>query len=115
MDLREVGYDDRDWINLAQDRDRWRAYPVPSTGLPRYISEAPRLKSLPASIFGELPATFYALLRYMRCDTSHLKHQAGRRLRTVDSLPIESKRGRVHPNVSESSCSFPWQALLRLF
>ncbi|KAJ4431055.1 hypothetical protein ANN_19648 [Periplaneta americana] len=26
MDLREVGYDDTDWINLAQDRDRWRAY-----------------------------------------------------------------------------------------
>ncbi|KAJ4442540.1 hypothetical protein ANN_04127 [Periplaneta americana] len=26
MDLREVGYDDRDWINLAQDRDRWQAY-----------------------------------------------------------------------------------------
>ncbi|KAJ4435415.1 hypothetical protein ANN_18030 [Periplaneta americana] len=26
MDLREVGYDDRDWMNLAEDRDRWRAY-----------------------------------------------------------------------------------------
>ncbi|KAJ4447163.1 hypothetical protein ANN_09164 [Periplaneta americana] len=26
MDLREVGYDNRDWINLAQDRDQWRAY-----------------------------------------------------------------------------------------
>ncbi|KAJ4439539.1 hypothetical protein ANN_07663 [Periplaneta americana] len=26
MDLREVGYDDRDWINLAQGRDQWRAY-----------------------------------------------------------------------------------------
>ncbi|KAJ4438188.1 hypothetical protein ANN_14127 [Periplaneta americana] len=26
MDLREVGYDDRGWINLAQDRDQWRAY-----------------------------------------------------------------------------------------
>ncbi|KAJ4450480.1 hypothetical protein ANN_01905 [Periplaneta americana] len=26
MDLREVGYDGRDWINLAQDRDQWRAY-----------------------------------------------------------------------------------------
>ncbi|KAJ4449577.1 hypothetical protein ANN_00979 [Periplaneta americana] len=26
MDLREVGYDDKDWINLAQDRDQWRAY-----------------------------------------------------------------------------------------
>ncbi|KAJ4449155.1 hypothetical protein ANN_00551 [Periplaneta americana] len=25
MDLREVGYDNRDWINLAQDRDRCRA------------------------------------------------------------------------------------------
>ncbi|KAJ4443770.1 hypothetical protein ANN_05548 [Periplaneta americana] len=23
MDLREVGYDDRDWIDLAQDRDQW--------------------------------------------------------------------------------------------
>ncbi|KAJ4433205.1 hypothetical protein ANN_15462 [Periplaneta americana] len=30
MDLREVGYDDRYWINLAQDRDRWRAYVLPS-------------------------------------------------------------------------------------
>ncbi|KAJ4434298.1 hypothetical protein ANN_22850, partial [Periplaneta americana] len=26
MDLREVGYDDREWINLAQNRDRWWAY-----------------------------------------------------------------------------------------
>ncbi|KAJ4443406.1 hypothetical protein ANN_05074 [Periplaneta americana] len=26
MDLREMEYDDRDWINLAQDRDRWQAY-----------------------------------------------------------------------------------------
>ena len=26
MDLRRVGYDGRDWINLAQDRDQWRAY-----------------------------------------------------------------------------------------
>ncbi|KAJ4435487.1 hypothetical protein ANN_18103 [Periplaneta americana] len=26
IDLREVGYDGRDWINLAQDRDQWRAY-----------------------------------------------------------------------------------------
>ncbi|KAJ4441605.1 hypothetical protein ANN_11461 [Periplaneta americana] len=26
MNLREVGYDDRDWIDLAQDRELWRAY-----------------------------------------------------------------------------------------
>ena len=26
VDLREVGYDPRDWIALAEDRDHWRAY-----------------------------------------------------------------------------------------
>jgi hypothetical protein len=26
MDLREVYWDDMDWIDLAQDRDRWRAF-----------------------------------------------------------------------------------------
>jgi hypothetical protein len=25
IDLREVGWDGMDWIDLAQDRDRWRA------------------------------------------------------------------------------------------
>jgi hypothetical protein len=25
MDFREVGWEGIDWINLAQDRDRWRA------------------------------------------------------------------------------------------
>jgi hypothetical protein len=25
MDLREIGFGDEDWIDLAQDRDRWRA------------------------------------------------------------------------------------------
>ncbi|KAJ4428437.1 hypothetical protein ANN_24474 [Periplaneta americana] len=32
MNLKEMGYDDRDWINVAQDRDRWRAY---DTGIQR--------------------------------------------------------------------------------
>jgi hypothetical protein len=26
MDLGEVGWDGVDWIDLAQDRDRWRVY-----------------------------------------------------------------------------------------
>ncbi|KAJ4444200.1 hypothetical protein ANN_05990 [Periplaneta americana] len=38
MDLREVGYDDRDWIDLAQDRDLWRAYVRAAMNL-RYVSE----------------------------------------------------------------------------
>jgi hypothetical protein len=25
MDLREIGWGGMDWINLAQDRDQWRA------------------------------------------------------------------------------------------
>jgi hypothetical protein len=24
IDLREIGWDDMDWIDLAQDRDQWR-------------------------------------------------------------------------------------------
>jgi hypothetical protein len=26
MDLGEIGWDGMDWIDLAQDRDRWRAF-----------------------------------------------------------------------------------------
>ncbi|KAJ4431503.1 hypothetical protein ANN_20101 [Periplaneta americana] len=37
MDLRELGYDDRDWINVAQDRDQWRAYVRAAMNL-RYTS-----------------------------------------------------------------------------
>jgi hypothetical protein len=25
MDLREMGWDEVDWIDMAQDRDQWRA------------------------------------------------------------------------------------------
>jgi hypothetical protein len=25
IDLREIGWDDMDWIDMAQDRDQWRA------------------------------------------------------------------------------------------
>jgi hypothetical protein len=36
MDLREIGWDDVDWIDLAQNRDQWRALvnPVMNLGVP---------------------------------------------------------------------------------
>ncbi|KAJ4438503.1 hypothetical protein ANN_14448 [Periplaneta americana] len=39
IDLREVGYDDREWINLAQDRHQWRAYVRAAMNL-RYNQES---------------------------------------------------------------------------
>jgi hypothetical protein len=30
MDLREIGWNGRDWIELAQDREQWRAKLVPT-------------------------------------------------------------------------------------
>jgi hypothetical protein len=27
LDLREIGWDGMDWIDVAQDRDQWRALP----------------------------------------------------------------------------------------
>ncbi|KAJ4444499.1 hypothetical protein ANN_06291 [Periplaneta americana] len=41
MDLREVGYDDRKWINLAQDRDRWRTYTINAV---RYVQTVLKLR-----------------------------------------------------------------------
>jgi hypothetical protein len=31
MDLREIEWDGMDWINLAQDRDQWRAFVMGSS------------------------------------------------------------------------------------
>jgi hypothetical protein len=33
MDLGEIGWDDVDWIGLAQDRDQWRASVSPAMNL----------------------------------------------------------------------------------
>ncbi|KAJ4446515.1 hypothetical protein ANN_13211 [Periplaneta americana] len=52
MDLREVGYDDRDWINLAQDRDRWRAYHSPNSGWRCKEGVVPAMRRFPCSKCG---------------------------------------------------------------
>ncbi|KAJ4442624.1 hypothetical protein ANN_04213 [Periplaneta americana] len=50
MDLREVGYDDRDWINLAQDRDRWRAYDKRSRPVCSVVQHE-EVENIPASSY----------------------------------------------------------------
>ncbi|KAJ4427569.1 hypothetical protein ANN_25217 [Periplaneta americana] len=46
IDLREVGYDDRVWINLAQDRDQWRAY----VRADRPLSSSETIQSAPQAV-----------------------------------------------------------------
>ncbi|KAJ4439205.1 hypothetical protein ANN_07324 [Periplaneta americana] len=53
MDLREVGYDDRDWINLAQDRDRWRAYVRAAMNLRSLMLAGSEFQSLGRAIVKE--------------------------------------------------------------
>ncbi|KAJ4443851.1 hypothetical protein ANN_05638 [Periplaneta americana] len=54
IDLKEVGYDAKDWINLVQNRDRWRAYgdvrPQHSSAGAAHVpqpAEAPGLQLVP--------------------------------------------------------------------
>ncbi|KAJ4450264.1 hypothetical protein ANN_01684 [Periplaneta americana] len=56
MDLREVGYDGRDWINLARDRDRWLAYTYIHTGtrINRYKHTVPERAGISAELQREL-------------------------------------------------------------
>ncbi|KAJ4434083.1 hypothetical protein ANN_16403 [Periplaneta americana] len=53
MDLREVGYDDRDWINLAQDRDQWRAYVRAAMNLRSLMLAGSEFQSLGRAIVKE--------------------------------------------------------------
>ncbi|KAJ4442945.1 hypothetical protein ANN_04543 [Periplaneta americana] len=52
MDLREVGYDDRDWVNLAQDRDRSQAY----VRIPRGLQKNPSAAAITSFIDNFFPA-----------------------------------------------------------
>ncbi|KAJ4427412.1 hypothetical protein ANN_25034 [Periplaneta americana] len=61
MDLREVGYDDREWINLAQDRDQWRAYVRAAMNLrvpQKPLYSAQKLETVITSKFQQAKALF---------------------------------------------------------
>ncbi|KAJ4444158.1 hypothetical protein ANN_05947 [Periplaneta americana] len=53
MDLRVVGYDDRDWINLAQDRYRWGAYVRAALNLRSLMLAGSEFQSLGRAIVKE--------------------------------------------------------------
>ncbi|KAJ4428849.1 hypothetical protein ANN_25842 [Periplaneta americana] len=80
MDLRKVGYDDGDWINLAQDRDQWQAYvraainpgflksPQLSKRDSNLISDtnkASRMRQLSQDIKGNLASSFPPSIAYI--------------------------------------------------
>ncbi|KAJ4428776.1 hypothetical protein ANN_25769 [Periplaneta americana] len=60
MDLREVGYDDRDWINLAQDRDRWRAYDIHWNASPFHLQHGTQLDNGSWPHVSEVTMPWYA-------------------------------------------------------
>ncbi|KAJ4438577.1 hypothetical protein ANN_14524 [Periplaneta americana] len=68
MDLREVGYYDRDWINLAQDRDRWWAYVRAAMNLRRHVPP-----DLWSSLCSNLSTHLQVNISYLRGDKIKFK------------------------------------------
>ncbi|KAJ4438039.1 hypothetical protein ANN_13978, partial [Periplaneta americana] len=71
MDLREMGYDDREWINLAQDRDQWRAYVRAAMNLREKKFDVPELEDY--VWWQDL-----GLLSYMSTELNYLNHHLER-------------------------------------
>ncbi|KAJ4435351.1 hypothetical protein ANN_17964 [Periplaneta americana] len=85
MDLREVGYDDREWINLAQDRDQWRVYVKAAMNLriQSYLLK-PRSARL-AQIWSDESVRGYTAR--LLCEAAHLAA-----METTDYLSCSRKR-----------------------
>ncbi|KAJ4445898.1 hypothetical protein ANN_12584 [Periplaneta americana] len=94
MDLREVGYDDRDWIDLAQDRDLWRAYVRAAMNFGFFKSHKKKLT--PVRVFKLF--TFLPLLElpYVSESSLQLKDSIG----AIDSLLQKQVPGPVDEAVT---------------
>ncbi|KAJ4439976.1 hypothetical protein ANN_08107 [Periplaneta americana] len=92
MDLREVGYDDRDWINLAQDRDRWRAYVRAAMNLRVRCIHRTAMSLHESENWGVmLEASYYAEL-----ETNYEQQLTGqRRMRTTNCFTRGQRSGCV--------------------
>ncbi|KAJ4434333.1 hypothetical protein ANN_22890 [Periplaneta americana] len=92
MDFREVGYDDRDWINLAQDRDRWRAYVRAAMNLREARESVPPLifyqNKIHMSVFADditLLAEEEMILRYMLLELNDSCEQYGMNIKSNET------------------------------
>ncbi|KAJ4441594.1 hypothetical protein ANN_11450 [Periplaneta americana] len=115
MDLREVGYDGRDRINLAQDRDRWRAYVRAAMNPPgslKAIMSSEILFRKPAIMTGEDHRANHTLPLYT-LDTEACGREANTLLDLSDYVPLWERQllwymyvgapAHFHLNVRESS------------
>ncbi|KAJ4435156.1 hypothetical protein ANN_23732 [Periplaneta americana] len=95
MDLREVGYDGRDWINLAQDRDQWRAYVRAAMNLRRKIKFPPLNTAISFAYFDGKCVGYTAgrvVMRYEASllDTNPLKTERMRAIRLTECYQLVS-------------------------
>ncbi|KAJ4441958.1 hypothetical protein ANN_11822 [Periplaneta americana] len=86
MDFREVGYDNRDWVNLAQDRDQWRAYVRAAMNLREVLPLSAEVAT-DAHRLGTVPKD---TLRNTKCSIYPLPQSVDKRL-TTEVLPLSAE------------------------
>ncbi|KAJ4450575.1 hypothetical protein ANN_02002 [Periplaneta americana] len=117
MDLREVGCDDRDLINLAQDRNRWRAYVRAAMNL--RVSQIEFLLKLLCTVF--TPAAFSCsknagpkgcvpprvLLTSVYSSREELHSFPFAAIWMIENHPRQGKRGHSKKSVPRTLLSYP--------
>ncbi|KAJ4433467.1 hypothetical protein ANN_15770 [Periplaneta americana] len=100
MDLREVGNDDRDWINLAQDRNRWRAYVRAAMNL-RSSPTVTQLEELLSKLGMFLHPHHYHLYSVKHSLVQLYGHQQGYQTSQLSEQQLERKAGLLPASVTK--------------
>ncbi|KAJ4429536.1 hypothetical protein ANN_21705 [Periplaneta americana] len=130
MDLREVGYDDRDWINLAQDRDRWRAYVLLQSNYKMVdimegevaravtlIQQGWTCRQIASDLRFSVSVVYRAVIRYRESGQFERRRGQGRKRKTTgnqDRFLVLSALRRRTSTVSEGRGSTAFQPLYEL-